>query len=244
MKYSRLTAIVWASFAVALTACNDSGTPRPTADSLVADTMANDLSVSDPTVLDVPDKNSIDIGDVEQAFRIIGVLSTLSESENIVENQLLDGRERVRAVNIEVNPPNPDVLWIAIRVSCSREFIERPVVLDTKVLVDGELLDSFTVVLSEMAHKNNFQRDVEVLFGRDEIPETMLITMESEALLLPEGTDLTVIDPYTVTEGERTKAIAHTPVRIDFTAPGPKPSQANADAAPATPAEPSDTDPS
>lgn len=244
MNYSRLSAIVWASFVVALTACNDSGPTGPTPDSLVADEMARDLSVADPTVLDVADKNSIDIGDVEQALRIIGVLSGLSTSETIVEDTLVDGRDRVRAVNIEVNPPNPDVLWIAVRVSCSREFIERPVVLDTKILADGELIDSFTIVLSEMAHKNTFQRDVEVLFGRDEIPETMLITMESEALLLPEGTDLAVTDPYTVTEGERTKAIAHTPVRIDFSAPGPKPSKTNADTAPTAPAEPSDNDPS
>jgi len=52
----------------------------------------------------------------------------------------------------------------------------------------------------------------------------MLISMESEALLLPEGTDIQAIDPYSITDGQRTKAITHTPVRIDFTSPGPKPS--------------------
>ena len=244
MKYSRLSAIVWVLFVVASTACNDAAAPGPTADSLVADQMASDFSVSDPTVLPVADEKSINVGDVEQALRVIGVLSGLSTSENIVEETLVDGRDRVRAVNIQVNPPNPDSLWIAVRVSCSREFIERPVVLDTRVLVDGELMDSFTIVLSEQANKNSFHRDVEVLFGQDEIPETMLVTMESEALLLPEGTDLSVTDPYTVTEGDRTKAIAHTPVRIDFTAPGPKPAKADADTAPAASAEPDHTEPS
>lgn len=239
----RLTTLISAAtIIVALPAC-DSGAPNTSdvsPESLVADAMAADNPLADPTAMEVRDENAIDIGDVEQALNVVGVLSDISKSENVVENIIQDGRKRVRAVNIEVNPPNPDGLWIAIRVDSTREFLERPVVLDTKILVDGELMDSFTLVLWEKANKNKFQRDVEILFGRDEIPETLLVTMESEALLLPEGTDLTVTDPYSVTEGQRTKAIANSPVRIDFTAPGPrtKPSEQ------AEPAETTDADPS
>lgn len=244
MTHHRLMALVWTMLVVALPACDSPDTSGSSAQSKVADAMAAEQSLIDPTVIEVADESLINIGDVEQAIRIVGILSDLSKSENIVENVIKDTRKRTRVVNIEVNPPNPDALWIGIRVDCTREFLERPVVLDTKILVDGKLMDSFTIVLSERANKNMFQQDVDVLFGRDDIPETMLITMESEALLLPEGTDLTVIDPYSVTEGQRTKAIAHTPVRIDFTAPGPKPPKETVDAETAAPSETPDTDPS
>jgi len=222
MKHQLTILIACILLAATLPACDSSNTQTESADSMVADAMAADQSYIDPTAMEVREENAIDVGDVEQAIRIVGILSDISKSDDVIENIIMDGRDRIRVVNIEVNPPNPDTLWLGIRVDCTREFIERPVVLDTSVLVDGKVMDSFTVILAAQAQKNHFQRDVEVLFGLDEIPETMLVTMESEALLLPEGTDLEVIDPYSVTEGQRTKAIAHTPVRIDFTAPGPK----------------------
>ncbi len=245
MLYRRLATIACALLAIALPACDDSPQPDASAKSLVADAMAKDQATTDPTVMDVHDESAIDVGDVEQAIRIVGRVSQISASDNIIENAITDGRDRVRIVNVEVNPPNPDTLWIGVRVDCTREFVERPVILDTKILVDGTLMDSFTVVMAANAQKNMFQKDVEVLFGRDDIPETMLVTMESEALLLPEGTDLTTIDPYSINEGQRTKAIAYTPVRIDFTAPGPKPKRETATPPEtATPSEAAATDPS
>ena len=213
-----------ALLAVGLTACDSGAPPSPddSAASRIADAVAGDQSVSDPTVMEVRDENSIDIGDVEQALNIVGTISQVSAAENIKEDVTQDRKKLVRAVHVEVSPPNPESLWIGVHVNSTREFVERPVVLDTNILVDGEKIDSFTIVLWKEAYANSFQRDVDVLFGRSDVPESMLVTMESEALLLPEGTDPTKTDPYAVTDGQRTTAIMHAPIRIDFTAPGPK----------------------
>jgi hypothetical protein len=224
MPFHRLTVFAWAILVAMLPACDTSNTQATSAETMVADTMAEGQAPVDPTVMEIADENAIDIGDVEQGVRIIGLLTATSTSENIVQTVIRDKRDRITLVNITVNPPNPGTLWIGVRMACTRDFVERPVVLDTKVLVDGRLMDTFTAVLAEGAQENRMQRNVEVLFGLDEIPETMLVSMESEALLLPEGTDITTIDPYSITEGQRTKAISHAPVRIDFSSPGPKPS--------------------
>jgi hypothetical protein len=116
------------------------------------------------------------------------------------------------------------------------------VILDVRVKVEERLMESFTMFLGVDAANNNFQSDVDVLFGLNTIPETMLVTMEADALLLPKGIDLTKVDPYTVSEGDRTKSITFTPVRINFESPGPKPnSESSNDASaatdPSTPAE-------
>jgi hypothetical protein len=224
-----------AAIAAGISACDSGAPPSPedSAASRIADAVAGDQPASDPTVMEVRDENAIDIGDVEQALNIVGTVSRVSEAENVTEQITQDRKELIRSVHIEVAPPIPGSFWIGVRVNSTREFVERPVVLDTNVLVDGEKVDSFTIVLWKEAHKNKFQRDVDVLFGREEIPDTMLVTMESEALLLPEGTDLATTDPYSVTEGQRTTAIMHAPIRIDFKKPDPK-TQAEEAAPPTT----------
>ena len=76
-----------------------------------------------------------------------------------------------------------------------------------------------------------------VLAARTSLPDTMLVTIAVEALLMPDGTDPDTIDPMTaeVSEERYSLAVATPPVRINVKSAAAPPPAAPAAAAPEEP---------
>ncbi len=160
------------------------------------------------------------VGDVEQTVTINMSLSQRSQARNITEEVLADKLERVRLLTININPPFPNSLWLDTVVKAKNDFHYTPVVLRGSYLRnEKESLGDIKLVLAGRFSDDYNLQPIDVLAGLEQVPETMLISMDLEALLMPPGTDPAAIKPDTATTPpERiTRAMYYkTAVRINF----------------------------
>ena len=162
------------------------------------------------------------IGDLEQAVLIEASVAQRSEAPNIESTPLVDPTNRMSMLTIDVAPPYPEELWLNIKIKSRRSFPKNPGVLRIAIKDGDQVLDTFASVIGKTSTPTVTEHQVNALAARDTIPETMLVTIEVEALLMPEGTDPDTIDPTTaeVPESRYSRATQTPPVRINFEGAG------------------------
>ena len=158
------------------------------------------------------------IGDLEQTVFVEAAVAEKSRGPNIETTPLVDSTGRMNLFTVDVSPPFPEELWLNVRVRARRSFPKNPGVLRIAITDGDEILDTFGTVVGRTSTPSVREHSVNVLAARDTIPETMLITLDVEALLMPEGTDPDTVDPMTaeVPESRFSRALATPPVRINF----------------------------
>lgn len=160
----------------------------------------------------------VDIGDVEAMVHFNAMLAPESQSDTIRVTELSDQVERVKLVTLDVAPPYPEHLWLQVSFHARRAFDLTPVVLRTKVYADEREIGSFMLVAGAQAEAMEHQEKFDVLQGLESKPDTMLVRVKTEGLLMPPGTDEATLDPKTATTtpDRVTRAIPGTLVRINF----------------------------
>jgi hypothetical protein len=160
----------------------------------------------------------LDIGDVEALARIEATAAKQSRGPGVTVGELRDLRERVNLVNVQLVQPYPEHFWLTVRITAAKTFGKTPVAVRAHVMAEDREVGSLATVFGETPWNQTVEKDVDVFAGLQSFPETMLVTVQPEGLLMPEGTDETKIDPLTATASpERiTKSIFANPVRIDF----------------------------
>jgi hypothetical protein len=170
----------------------------------------------------IPAPTDDNIGDLEQAVRFDVGVAAQSKGPNIKAKSLEDPTGRLNLLTLKVSPPYPEELWLNFELSSKRAFKKNPGVLRVRI-VDGEtVLDEFGAVIGDTSIPSVSERTVNVLAAREEIPESMLVTIKVEALLMPEGTDPSTIDPMTAetTEDRYSQAVETPPIRVNFEGAG------------------------
>ncbi len=170
------------------------------------------------------------IGDLEQAVLISVSVAERSEGPNIDATPLVDASGRMNLFTVDISPPLPQELWLDFKVESRRAFPKNPGVLRIAIKDGDQVLDSFGSVIGSTAQPSESGRSVNVLAGRAGLPDTMLITLAVEALLMPEGTDPETIDPITaeVSEDRYSLAVPVPPTRINTTSAAAPPPPAPA----------------
>ena len=165
----------------------------------------------------IPAPTEDNIGDLEQAVMISVSVAERSKGPNIEATSLVDATGRMNLFTVDITPPLPQGLWLDIKVESRRAFPKNPGVLRIAIKDGDQVLDSFGSVIGSSAQPSETGRSVNVLAGRAGLPDTMLITLAVEALLMPEGTDPDTIDPRTaeVSEDRYSRAVAVPPIRIN-----------------------------
>ncbi len=161
-------------------------------------------------------EHEVNIGDVEAQVRILGTLAPQSEADN-VQVQVYEHGPVIDMATVTVNPPYPTELNVVFTTRALRDFPVTPVVVRAKVLVDKREIGSYATKFGVRATFEEREDVVDVLAGLDTIPESMLVHVEAEAVLMPQGTDEASVDPLTATASvERRTVIRSNPVRINF----------------------------
>ena len=158
------------------------------------------------------------VGDLEQAVMIDAKIAQQSEAPNIKATPLVDAMGHMNLLTVDVSPPFPKELWLTIGVKSRRDFAKNPGALRISIKDGDHVLGTFGTVIGKSVKPSVTEHTVNVLAARDYIPETMLVTLDVEALLMPEGTDPETVDPMTaeVPESRFSRAVATPPLRINF----------------------------
>lgn len=169
----------------------------------------------------------LDIGDVESALAFEGRVASESRGANVSISDL-EGRDKIIAMStVTVQPPYPAELWVEYTLRSSIGFPARPVAVRGAILrnVGGQdtALGRFSAVLGADAHLpgapvQKFR--VNALEGLATPPESMLLHVAAELLLLPAGTGPNTVDPETAATlpEDASSALSSNPVRIEFKA--------------------------
>ena len=174
----------------------------------------------------VTGEKPIDIGDVEQGIRMTALLAPRSASSNVTNKEVIDRTKRVNFVTITVDG-DKDELWLLLRTEPRRTFTGNPVAFKTElrleVTMPGE--DEATITRKEIYRgklvtrtpDDFFQTEIDTLADIEGRPSTMLVQMETTALMTPLGTDPDTIDldDFDNIEGQSTTLLGN-PVRIEF----------------------------
>ncbi|MFO7975349.1 MAG: hypothetical protein R6V12_12020 [Candidatus Hydrogenedentota bacterium] len=165
-----------------------------------------------------PTPTKDNIGDLEQAITIEAAIAEKSQASNIETSSLVDPTGRMNMFTVDIAPPFPHELWLDIHVRSRRAFAENPGVLRIAVKDGDHALDTFGTVVGTSPTPSVSEHSVNVLAARDTIPDSMLVTIDVEALLMPEGTDPDTIDPMTaeVPKDRYSRAVQTPPIRINF----------------------------
>jgi len=178
-------------------------------------TQPDDDSSGQETI-SAPTKDNI--GDLEQAIMIEAAVTEKSQGPNIETSALVDATGRMNMFTVDVAPPFPKELWLNIKVRSRRAFAENPGVLRIAIKDGEQVLDTFGTVIGKSVKPSVSEHSINALAARDSIPDTMLLSITVEALLMPEGTDPDTIDPMTaeVPEERYSLAVSTPPIRVNF----------------------------
>ena len=166
------------------------------------------------------DIRRLDIGDIEQMVHFNLSVDPRSEGANVQVTAREDTHMRVRSLEVEVHPPFPKEFWLkTVLGSEEKYFSDSPLVVRVKYLRDETtVLNSFEDLLVQLEDGFVPYDPINVLAGMDEIPESVLITLDVECLLMPVGTDPATINPKTAaTAPDRISHVSiGTVARINF----------------------------
>ncbi|MCC6797396.1 MAG: hypothetical protein IT366_19940 [Candidatus Hydrogenedentes bacterium] len=197
-----------------------------------------------PNSADVPKtSNSVDdqfnanIGDVEQAVYVNGVIAAESGGPNVVVSEARDRNKRLLKSDVILKEPYPQSLWADYDIKCTRNFMSAPVILRAKIMVNDKVAGSFSEVLGTQASKTKVTAKVDLLKPFEgNIPETFLAKIDGDLYLMPNGTDENKVNPETATADIHSKAVYSTLIRVTLQKPGTEIPEAPPSAA----AEPTD----
>ena len=179
-----------------------------------------------PAATVAPEAHELDIGDVETAITLQGVLAPESRAGGIKVDTLEGRNKAIVMATVHVAPPPPRELWFEYSVKSLQPFPDRPVALRFSVLrsigPQDDPIAEYAVVLGADAHlASDPPRSVRVnaLAGLDSMPESMLLHVRGELILLPPGAGPASVDPRSVTAGpdDVSSALQCNPVRIELT---------------------------
>lgn len=172
----------------------------------------------------------LDIGDVESALVFEGRVAAESRGPTVSVSDL-EGRNKTIAMStVTVQPPYPAELWIEYTLKSTIGFPARPVAVRGRVLrgigSEETPVGRFSAVLGKDAHLPSGPPRVfrvNALEGLATPPESMLLHVSAELLLLPPGTDPAGVDPATAVAlpDDTSSALSSNPVRIEFKAESP-----------------------
>ncbi|HOZ46843.1 MAG TPA: hypothetical protein PLO37_02825 [Candidatus Hydrogenedentes bacterium] len=172
-------------------------------------------SVLETKTVEIP----ADISRVEFSVNLKVILDPRSAGPNVASEELVNARYLLDMCTITVKPPHPDELWLMLKYTSQEDFGRTPVVLRTKVFADEKVIDEYTTIIGAGAQREVYERSLELRTKLGEVPETVLIRAQADALLLPEDTDPLSIDPETVTvTPDRMGVVLSNPARINFVA--------------------------
>ena len=184
-----------------------------------ADDAAPDAAATQAPVVQSAATREKDIGDLEQTVYVNLRLSRISMTPNVREDAKADGLERIRLVTLDVEPPFPDQLLLDIILSIREPFAHHPAIVRGAFVLDAEReIQPFAAIV------NNEQRDdllvgsLDIMQAVNGIPESALITLEAEGILLRPGADTVLLDPMRVTAdpASTTTAMQGTTIRVNF----------------------------
>ena len=210
----RHIAVVFAAITL-LTACGSPVAPAPPSDNSVQGSGAGAGPASSSTQ-GVVAKN---IGDVEQTVFVNLKLAERSRSPRILQEAKADALERVRLLTLDLLPPFPEELWLDAECQCREKYDDTPVVVRGTYLIDGRATEEkISIVLAKHSEQTHALPSVELMRLIGPPPDSVLVTLDLEGLLMPMGTDPATIDPWTAkTTPDRTsRAVLGTTVRINF----------------------------
>lgn len=215
-----------------LMSCNSPSEPSDAeADKMLENPKSSDSAPKESAPA-APEKLSLTRGDVEANVWCEAVLDPKYQSPTVQYTELKDARPRVNMGTVTLTPPFPTSLPIAVFVKAGQGFKEAPVVLRARVVrTEGKdsanetVLDTFNAIISENPRNRIvMEKEIDVLAGVQQLPESYLVLIKAEALLMPEGTDPATLDLATATtSSERIAQILSNPLRIVIGSSVPSP---------------------
>ncbi|MCC6152558.1 MAG: hypothetical protein IT367_02310 [Candidatus Hydrogenedentes bacterium] len=194
------------------------------------------------TTSSVDDQFNANIGDVEQAVYVNGVIAAESAGPNVVVNEVRDRNKRLLKSDVTLKEPYPQSLWANYDIKCSRNFMSAPAILRAKIMVNGQVAGSFSEVLGTQASKTKITAKVDLLKPFEGyVPETFLAKIDGDLFLMPNGTDENKVNPETATADIHSKAVYSSLIRVTLQKPGAESSEA-APAGAGMPADPTTND--
>ncbi len=161
----------------------------------------------------------LDIGDVEAQVRIAGTLKEEAQTAGVEVNEFTTPKGDLNMTTVTLHPPYPRELPVRFRVVARQDFKTRPVALKGALFRNDAQLTEVSGVLTGRAGAPVF--DIDALQGIDTPPDSLLLHVRLNALLLPEGTDPTTVDPGALEyPPDHTAHLISNPVRINFSQEG------------------------
>lgn len=184
-------------------------------------------AAEDPTVLT---KKGLDIGDVEYNVRLEASILETARTPALKVEEMRSLKKDLNMVTVDVQEPVPATIPIYVRILANLDTAKQPIVLRGKVFRDTTVIGEFNTVVSSAISRTlmmdgqpvpDWAFEVDALKGLESRPESLLIHVESEALLMPLDTDPTTLDASTATTfPTSTTMLISNPVRINFPVAG------------------------
>jgi hypothetical protein len=223
---------------LALTACKPQKPWSPY--DAKSDPAAGDGQNAPKSPLDQVDAN---IGDVEQAIYVDGVIAQESAGPNVAVTEVRDRNKRLLKSEVILKEPYPQSLWADYEIKSTRNFMSAPVVLRAKIMVNDKVAGTFSEVLGTQAVKTKVTAKIDLLKPFEgNVPETFLAKIDGDLYLMPNGTDENKVNPETATADIHSKAMYASLIRATLQKPGSVPEEPVPAPAPA-PSDPSTGDP-
>lgn len=167
------------------------------------------------------DTAPVDIGDVEAGIRVEVKVAEESEGPNITTDYLIDARQILNMATANVYLPHPEKLLLEMKTISKRSFEDSPVVFRAKVFVgegkNKREIDEFSGVFGAKAAFTNIAHTLDLMEHLDEIPESLLLIVQFDLLLMPKGTAEEGLDPDQLPgEASDSSMNVSNPVRINF----------------------------
>lgn len=204
------SAVVAFLMLAALAACSGEQPPAP-----ADEPSAPEGALEEP----VAPAEEVTLGDVEQTVFINATIAEADRAPSVKVDEIEDRRKRVTLVTVDVYQPYPEDLPISYTVDSRRNWKETPVVVRGRFIFEGrpETFGDFHTLLGEFANRGEFTKTVDLMDHLPEVPETVLVLVRAEGLLMEPGTDEKAIDPATATVPEdRIANLMSNPIRINF----------------------------
>lgn len=162
----------------------------------------------------------LDIGDVESYIQFKIVPAPESLTEQVKANIIERASGGINLVTLDVYPPYPQALWLDCNLHATHMFTGQPVVLRGIILRDEAVIGDISGIMGvDQVVKISIDADkkIDALFGLGDMPDSILIHGETEALLMPVGTDTDSLDTNAPESSADAKTlIMSNPVRINF----------------------------
>ncbi len=209
--------------------CGGDGTPAgPAAAPEEAAPEAMEGGRETPAATDPPSGHVIDIGDVEMAIFVQAAPNLGMPNVDVKNYETIDNL--IRLSKVTVSPPYPDTLPVKYTVEAKPGLLQSAVVVLHLAVLRQEgdsgepaVMKRFSAVVAGSdapAGEKDWPMTftVDAFEGLPEPPDTLLLTVSGELLLMPPDTEPDTMDPEAAdqTAINTSKAVRANPVRIDL----------------------------